>query len=67
MKYGGALRFRSSTDANEEVITTLLMALLVAAAERMERTPLMAGRMSSFLLSVVSYVKGYSRGSVIYL
>ncbi len=51
MKYGEALRLMSITEAKEEVMTTWEMAGFVAAAERIvERTPFMAGKMSSFSL-----------------
>ncbi len=63
VKYGGAFRFASSTEAKEEVITTLLTELF-AAASSIDRTPLMAGIMSSFSLSFVSYVNGCQISSI---
>lgn len=60
MKNGGALRLTSRTDAKEEVMTILLI-LEFVAAWRIDFTPFMAGMMSSFSLSLVSYVKGYER------
>lgn len=57
VKKGGALRLVSSTDAKEDVITTL-STLLFAAASRIDLTPLIAGIMSSFSLFSVSYVNG---------
>jgi len=63
VKNGGAVLLTSSTEAKEEVTTTRFMRLLgLEAAERMERTPLMAGIISSFSLSFVSYVNGYEVG-----
>lgn len=53
MKNGGAFLFTSRTAAKEEVSTILLMDGVLVAACRIERTPLMAGIMSSFSLSLV--------------
>jgi hypothetical protein len=47
------------TEAKEEVRTTRRMEGVLEAAVRMERTPLMAGIMSSFSLLVVLYVRGW--------
>jgi len=59
VKNGGALRWISKTAAKEEVTTTRFTLLTgFAAAERIERTPFIAGMMSSFSLSFVSYVSG---------
>lgn len=58
-KFGSAGRFRSMTEANEDVITTRFTLVPgFAEAERMDLIPLMAGMMSSFSLSVVLYVNG---------
>jgi hypothetical protein len=55
VKNGGLFLLMSSTAAKEEVTTTRLMRLVeLEAAERMERTPFIAGMMSSFSLSFVS-------------
>ena len=55
MKNGGVLRLMSRTAANDEVTTTRFTLLFgLAAAERIERTPFIAGIMSSFSLSFVS-------------
>lgn len=53
VKKRGPFRLRSNTEANEDVMTTLFT-LLFAAASRIDRTPLIAGIMSSFSLFVVS-------------
>lgn len=59
MKNGGAFRSMSNTDANDDVITILEMFESgLAAAPRIDRTPLIAGITSSFSLFFVSYVKG---------
>jgi hypothetical protein len=48
------VRFMSTTEAKEEVMTTRWMLGAFEAASSMERTPLIAGMMSSFSLSVMS-------------
>jgi hypothetical protein len=53
VKKGDFFRLRSNTEAKEDVITTFFT-LLFAAASRIDRTPLIAGIMSSFSWSLVS-------------